>query len=715
MSNLSFFDIKEEPGGVKVKKGRRFTEDALHLPDRHNPEGCAVSSPVLSTGVFTLCPESPEEIKRWSVLSIRRDDTMSTQTIGLIQTAVSDDPDRNLAHTLDMARAAIARGARVLCLPELYRTPYFPQYEGMDASAYAETVPGPSTRAFSALAREHGVVIVVPLYERTPSGEYYNEAAVIDADGRALPPYRKVHIPYDPLFYEKTYFRPGDRYRVYNTRYGRIAVLICYDQWFPEPARIVALQGADIIFYPTAIGRIVGEKPPEGDWREAWETVQRGHAIANSVHVAAVNRVGDEGSLRFFGSSFVADAFGNILARAGGIDEEVLVVEVDFSENEIVREGWGFFRNRRPETYGALTRRLPPGRTPRALGYRMPAEWEPHDAVWLAWPHDRETFPDLAAVEHAYVRIIAALRESETVNLLITGEAMRFRVEAMLNEEGVGSEGVRFHGTDYADVWFRDYGPTFVVNRQTGSLAMVNWTFNAWGKKYPELLGDTRVPLFMNHTLRLPLFTPGIVLEGGSVEVNGCGTVITTEACLLNANRNPHLSRGDIEAYLEAYLGAGHVIWLKRGIAGDDTDGHIDDLARFVNPTTVLCAVEENPDDENYAALQENYAILQASTDQDGTPLTVVPLPMPVSVGGEDRLPASYANFYIGNTVVLVPAFEHPNDEVALARIRRVFPDREVVGIDCTAMVAGFGAVHCISQQQPSITCPGAEDASREV
>ncbi|WP_394339996.1 agmatine deiminase family protein [Methanoculleus sp. UBA208] len=639
---------------------------------------------------------------------------MSTQTIGLIQTAVSEDAGRNLARTLEMARAAIAKGARILCLQELYRAPYFPQYEDTDASAYAETIPGPSTEAFSALAREHGVVIVVPVYERAESGEHYNTAVVIDADGRLLPAYRKVHVPYDPLFYEKNYFRPGDRYRVYDTRHGRIAVLICYDQWFPEAARTVALQGAEIVFYPTAIGRIAGEEPPEGDWREAWETVQRGHAIANSVHVAAVNRVGDEGDIRFFGSSFVADAFGNVLSRASETDEEVLVVEVDLAGNEAVREGWGFFRNRRPETYGALTRRFLPGRTPAGSGYRMPAEWEAHDAVWLSWPHDRETFPDLAAVEGIYVEIIAALRGSETVDLLVTDEKMRTRIVAMLEEEGVDTGGVRFHPADYADVWFRDYGPAFLVNPRTGSLAMVNWMFNAWGEKYTELMGDTRIPLIMNRDLELPLFTPGIVLEGGSVEVNGCGTVITTEACLLNPNRNPHLSREEIEAYLEAYLGAGHVIWLKQGIAGDDTDGHIDDIVRFVNPTTVLCALEENEDDENYAVLQENYEILAASADQDGNPLTVIPLPMPGRVGGAERLPASYANFYIGNTVVLVPVFKHPNDEIALARIRQAFPDREVVGIDCTAMVEGLGAIHCISQQQPSVTSPRAEGASRE-
>ncbi len=627
---------------------------------------------------------------------------MSTQKIGLIQTAAGDDLDRNLEHTIVLAKRAIAEGARILCLQELYRVPYFPQYEGRDASSFAETIPGPSTDAFSALARENGVVIVVPLYERATSGKFYNTVVVIDADGKLLPPYRKVHIPRDPLFYEKDYFQPGDCYRVCDTRYGRIAVLICYDQWFPEAARVVALQGAEIIFYPTAIGRISEEEPPEGDWREAWETVQRGHAIANSIHIAAVNRVGTEGDIRFFGSSFVADAFGNILARAGETDEEVLVVEVDLAENRAIRESWGFFLNRRPETYGPITRKVMPEKTPQALGYHMPAEWEPHDAIWLAWPHDRETFSDLATVERTYVDMIAALQGSEIVNLLVTDEAMRTRVTAMLEEEGVDPAGVAFHIADYADVWFRDYGPTFVVNRETGGLAMVNWTFNAWGEKYQELMGDTRIPLFMNRDMNLPLFTPNIVMEGGSIDVNGCGTVLTTEACLLNPNRNPDLSREDIEAYLAAYTGAGHVIWLRQGIAGDDTDGHIDDVARFVDPTTVLCALEENEDDENYAVLQENYEILSSSTDQDGNPLTVIPLPMPGATGGEDRLPASYANFYIGNTVVLVPVFGHPNDEVALARIGQAFPDRKVIGIDCTAMVAGFGAIHCVSQQQPS-------------
>ncbi len=633
----------------------------------------------------------------------------STVTIGLVQTSVSTDRHRNLTQTLDMVRSAIARGARIICLQELYRTRYFPQTEDADPDAYAETIPGESTDAFAALAREHGVVIVVPLYERTSSGDYFNAVVVIDADGRLLPTYRKVHIPYDPLFYEKTYFSPGGEYQVYDTRHARIAVLICYDQWFPEAARTVALQGADIIFYPTAIGWITGEEnPPEGDWHEAWETIQRSHAIANSVHVAAVNRVGREGDLAFWGSSFVCDCFGTVLVRGSDTDDEVLVAGIDLSRNGAVREGWGFFRNRRPDTYGLLTEACCTDesglQTPRELGYRMPAEWERHDAIWLSWPHDRESFPDLEAVERSYVSLIAAIHRDEIVNLLVLDEAMQSRVQGLLDAVGVLTQRILFHITDYADVWFRDYGPTFVVNRSTDRRALVNWTFNAWGGKYVELMQDDAIPLTINRELRLPVFTPGIVMEGGSIDVNGMGTVLTTEQCLLNRNRNLHLSRGEIEGYLRDYLGVAHVIWLKDGVAGDDTDGHIDDIARFVNPTTVLCAVEENENDENYAPLQENYEILKASTDQDGNPLTVIPLPMPGRVGGDRRLPASYTNFYIGNTVVLVPIFGHENDERALRIIREAFPDRSVIGIDCTAMVHGLGTIHCISQQQPSLT-----------
>jgi agmatine deiminase len=631
--------------------------------------------------------------------------------IGLIQMEVPGDPGASLERALSLAGEAIRRGAEILCLPELYRTRYFPQDECADTRDLAETIPGVSTRAFSALAREHGVVIIVPVLEQGESGAYHNTAVVIDRDGGILPLYRKVHVPFDPLFYEKHYFVPGHAYRVYETDFARFAVLICYDQWFPEAARAVTLMGAEIIFYPTAIGRIPGEgNEPEGDWQAAWEAVQRGHAIANGVHVAAVNRVGEEGNLLFWGGSFVADAFGKVIARAGE-REEVIVADLDLSMNRRVREGWGFLRNRRPETYPILTmpveREYPRApameRTPRKLGFSMPAEWEPHDATWLAWPHDRETFGDLPAVEEAYLGIISALAPGERVNLLVRDREMKSRVRGLFPEAGIDPGRVTLVPFDYADVWIRDYGPAFVMNRGDGRLGMVAWEFNAWGNKYPALSRDGRIPGCLNGRMGLPLFRPGIVLEGGSIDVNGRGTVLTTEQCLLNHNRNPGLTREELGSFLGEYLGASRVIWLEGGIAGDDTDGHVDDVARFVNPSTVVCAVEGDRGDENHRVLGENERILRRARDRDGRPLSIVPLPMPRPVEGTGRLPASYLNFSIGNRVVLVPLFSDPNDGKALEILRGLFPGRDVVGIDCRALVEGMGAIHCITREQPGV------------
>ncbi len=638
-------------------------------------------------------------------------------TIALIQTSVSEDLDLNLKRTMEKVRKAASKGAQIVCLQELFRTRYFPQWDGKDAAALAETIPGPSTKAFSELAKELQIVIIVPVFEKDEVG-FYNSVAVIDADGSLLPTYRKVHIPHDPLFYEQSYFTPGEEIRVYDTRYARFAALICYDQWFPEAARVAALQGAQIIFYPTAIGWIKGEEEPEeGDWHDAWETVQRSHAIANSICVAAANRVGCEESLVFWGSSFVCDPFGKILARAGSSEEEVLVAELDLARNEAVREGWGFFRNRRPDVYWPLIEMVQEAEkpqhkaredlcrqeTPRSLGYHMPAEWERHEAIWLSWPYDQDSFPEIEAVENAYLAIIKAIHKSEIVNLLVKDELVQKDVADRLRAENVDLHRVHFHQIDYADVWFRDYGPTFVVRESETekSVAAVNWIFNAWGEKYEELMGDTRIGSLINDDLKMKYFLPGIVMEGGSIDVNGRGTVLTTEQCLLNKNRNPALSKEKIESDLRDYLGVQKVIWLKEGIAGDDTDGHVDDIARFVNPTTVLCAYEDDPEDENYPALKQNYEQLCLETDQDGLPLTVIKLPMPGRVGSERQLPASYANFYIGNDVVMVPVFGHRNDKKALKIIGEAFPERKVVGINCREMVHGLGTIHCVSQQQP--------------
>jgi agmatine deiminase len=261
---------------------------------------------------------------------------------------------------------------------------------------------------------------------------------------------------------------------------------------------------------------------------------------------------------------------------------------------------------------------------------------------------------------------------------------------------------VTLHTSDYSDIWIRAYGPTFVVSRALQRTALVRWNFNAWGGKYENQIGDGRIPGVMNRRLAIPLFVPGIVLEGGSIDVNGRGTVLTTRACLLNPNRNPSLSADEIEEYLKEYLGVEKVIWLNDGVVGDDTDGHIDDIARFVGPSTVVCAYETDIADVNYPALHDNYEILRQSSDQDGKPITVIKLPMPAKVSDEhERYPASYTNFYIGNTVVIVPLFNDPHDAEALRIIQGLFPDRNVIGVDARALVEGYGTFHCSSQQQP--------------
>jgi len=549
----------------------------------------------------------------------------------------------------------------------------------------------------SRAARELGVAIIAPLYERDGVGNYYNTAAVIDADGTLLGTYRKCHIPDDPYFYEGSYFQVGNLgYRVFKTRYISLGVLICYDQWFPEAARISTLKGADILFYPSAIGYLEND-PSSRDWHDAWETVQRSHAIANGVHVAAVNRVGKEGQINFWGSSFVCDSFGRLLKRATE-HEEVLVVEIDPSKNRTVREGWGFLKNRRPETYSSLVSH----KTPRELGYAMPAEWEKHRATWMAWPHDPVTFPNrVERVEGLYLQIIGAISESEDINLFVTDTSMKTRVIQLLKGAGTDLDKISLHVWDYADVWFRDYGPIFVVDRTTGEVAMVHWIFDAWGRKYEGLMKDAQIPFIMNQAKQLSCFEPGIVLEGGSVDVNGKGTLLTTEQCLQTRNR--HLAKEDIERYLIDYFNVSKIIWLRGGIAGDDTDGHIDNLARFVDPGTVLCAYEDDEKDENYSILKENYEMLLESSDQDGNRLKVVKLPMPGYVGyGSKRLPASYLNFYILNGLVLVPIFGHRNDRRALDAVQGVFSGRKVVGLNCVDLVHGLGTIHCITQQEPS-------------
>ena len=354
--------------------------------------------------------------------------------------------------------------------------------------------------------------------------------------------------------------------------------------------------------------------------------------------------------------------------------------------------------------------------SPASLGFRMPAEWEPHAATWLAWPHNQETWPGkFATIPEIYVQLVNALHQTEQVNICVNDAYTAATVRQQLHAAGIALSQVALYEIPTNDAWARDHGPIFLTRRHadTAELTLTDWTFNAWGSKYPPWDLDNAVPQQIAQHLGITPFTPDLVLEGGSIDVNGCGMLLTTESCLLNPNRNPTLSRSDIEATLRAYLGVTHIGWLGDGIVGDDTDGHIDNIARFIDPTTVVCAVEDDPIDVNYKPLQDNLERLQHMTDQAGQPLHVLPLPMPnpvkqavkqtVEQAGE-RLPASYANFYIANAVVIVPTYDHPNDQQALAVLQELFPTRRIVGIPCADLVLGFGAIHCLTMQQPSLT-----------
>ena len=336
----------------------------------------------------------------------------------------------------------------------------------------------------------------------------------------------------------------------------------------------------------------------------------------------------------------------------------------------------------------------------------MPAEWARHRATWLAWPHNLETWPThLEKVRAVWVQMICALSPHEQVNLLVNDDATERDVLARLQSAKADLTNVTLLRIPTVDVWMRDYGPTFVTRPgPSDPLAFNDWIFNGWGGKYKAYEGDDRVAREIASIIKVPVFDQPLILEGGSIEVNGAGACLTTEQCLLNPNRNPHLSRREIEQFLKDALGVSQIIWLGEGIAGDDTDGHIDDIARFVNPTTVACIVEANSQDDNYGLLQDNYERLQNARDQSGAKLNIITLPCPAPVYYEGaRLPASYANFYIANQAVLVPVFDDPHDKQALGILQEHFPDREVIGLRCDEVVAGLGAIHCVTQQQPAL------------
>lgn len=345
--------------------------------------------------------------------------------------------------------------------------------------------------------------------------------------------------------------------------------------------------------------------------------------------------------------------------------------------------------------------------TPKALGYQFPAEWCPHRATWLSWPHKEASWPGkITAVYQPYCHFIKAVSAGEQVCINVTDAAMQAAATTHLLAAGVDLSKIMFYHHPTDDAWCRDHGPAFLINPEAANEKLVvDWGYNAWGNKYPPFEQDDVIPTLVANALGLPVVHPGIVMEGGSVEFNGKGAVLTTTACLLNKNRNPHLNQQEIETYLFDYYGVSQVLWLGDGIVGDDTDGHIDDITRFVNEDTVVTVVETNRADENYAILQDNLKLLREMRLTNGKQLNVIELPMPAPVEYDgQRLPASYANFYIANAAVVVPTYrDERNDQKALDILSSCFPDRKVVGIDSTDIIWGLGSWHCLSQQEPAI------------
>ncbi len=366
--------------------------------------------------------------------------------------------------------------------------------------------------------------------------------------------------------------------------------------------------------------------------------------------------------------------------------------------------------------------------TPAARGYRMPAEWEPHASTWLSWPR-REgiSFPGKGAYDKAVVAIakmVHVLGDSEPVNINVCDAAHEADVKKILVKVGARHSHVTFHHVEINEPWCRDHGPIFVTRKEEPKSLILDWGYNAWGCKYPPFDDDDYVPTAIAEKLQLPVEYPEMILEGGSIDVNGEGLLLTSRSCLLNPNRNPDLKQAQIEQRLRDWLGVQEILWLGDGIEGDDTDGHIDDIARFVSNDTILCAYEEDEQDTNFEPLKTNHDYLaglttdaepSAKTDgdedeEDGEGdgkvprFQVVKLPMPRKIVREgQRLPASYANFYVANKVVLLPIFSDVNDRWAAAILEKAFPGRKVIGIDCRDLIWGLGAFHCLTQQQPAV------------
>ncbi|WP_221393896.1 agmatine/peptidylarginine deiminase [Dyadobacter sp. NIV53] len=344
--------------------------------------------------------------------------------------------------------------------------------------------------------------------------------------------------------------------------------------------------------------------------------------------------------------------------------------------------------------------------TPKESGFTFPAEWHPHRATWLTFPHNEASWQGdrLAKMRPQYLEFIKAISQGENVGIIANDENLKNFIISELDNIHVDLSKIEFIIKPTNDAWCRDHGPAFVINPETKQKLIVDWGHNAWGGKYPPYDDDNRTPQVVAEYLNLPVVHPGIIMEGGAVEFNGAGSLLTSKSCLLNINRNPHLNQGQIEQHLYDYYGVEQILWVEEGIAGDDTDGHIDDTTRFVNEDTIVACVEEDSSDENYAILQTNLKMLKAMRLLNGKQLNIIELPMPKAVIIDGfRAPGSYANFLISNAGVIVPVFNNPNDTIAIDILEQAFPDRKIIPLEATEIIWGQGSFHCLSQQEPLV------------
>ena len=604
----------------------------------------------------------------------------------------------------------------------------------------------PLLARFRDLAAELSVVLPISFFEKAGQA-YYNSVVVFDADGSNLGIYRKSHIPDGPGYQEKFYFNPGDTgFKVFETKYANIGVGICWDQWFPECARCMALLGAEILFYPTAIG----SEPQDQtiDSRHHWRRVMQGHAGANIVPVIASNRIGKEVDITFYGTSFITDHLGAILVDADDHSEAVLIQSFDLDYIRDYRSSWGVFRDRRTDLYKPILT-LDGGNqslsnvrhlnriekqsvvVPRDVGFRMPGEFEPHLGCWMAWPLRSDNWRDDAKyAQLTFLNIVAAISNFEPVCVLVKPSVY---VDVSERLQSLRCKfPVRPIQMEYDDIWLRDIGPTFLINDQKGLIGGVKWDFNAWGGLdggcYSSWRHDNEAGnLILRNEKITNTFRANFVLEGGSFHVDGEGTVIVTEECLLNKNRNPNLSMQQIEEKLRQYLNVSVIIWLPFGVFGDDdTNGHIDNIACFARPGEVILAWTDDENDYQYERSKIALDILKRAVDAQGRKLTVHKLLMPNPLHIKEseaaglhathvsqmirapgtRLAASYVNFYIANGGIIVPGFDDPiHDALAVQNLQSIFgPQYEVVQIQTREIILGGGNIHCITQQQPIVS-----------